>query len=216
MLITSVPHNYYSQLVFPVRPSFAAMKKIILSACGAWASCTPSRVRVRINKLEIIYISVQNKSELSYPNPSSCSRIWSVSTLCFIFKAPHGHELFTKATSHSPKGLRIASRVRDGVEGGRLVHKNAATHVSLSCHEYCCLYKPCSPSVGAVFVTRSSSKWQSPHSEANDPLFVFKSFGFLLAYQVPIQADFFNRRVLLESFAEVLHPSGCNLILDKP
>lgn len=28
--------------------------------------------------------------------------------------------------------------------------------------------------------------------------------------------DFFNRRVLLESFAEVLHPSGCNLILDKP
>lgn len=137
VLVTSVPHNYYSQLMFPVRPSFAAMKQIILSACGAWASCTPSRVRVCINKLEIIYISVQNKSELSYPNPSSCSQIWSVSTLCFIFKAPHGHELFTKATSHSPKGLRIASRVRDGAEGGQLVHKNAATHVSLSGHEYC-------------------------------------------------------------------------------
>lgn len=51
-----------------------------------------------------------------------------------------------------------------------------------------CLYKLCSPSVGAVFVTRSSSQWQSPHSEANDPLFVFKSFGFFLAYQVPVQA----------------------------
>lgn len=136
-LIASVPCNCYSQFLFPVRPSFSVMKQIILWACGVRASCTPSRVRVCINKLEIIYISVQNKSKLSYPNPYTCSWIWSVSTLRFIFKAPYRHELFTKATSHSPKGLRIASRVRDGAEGGQLAHKNTANHVSLSCHEYC-------------------------------------------------------------------------------
>lgn len=39
----------------------------------------------------------------------------------------------------------------------------------------------------AVSVTQSLSKWGSPRSEANDPFFTFKSFGFFLTYQVPIQ-----------------------------
>lgn len=79
-----------------------------------------------------------------------------------------------------------------------------------------CLYKLCSPSVGVTFVNTNLAKWESPHSKANDSLFVFKSFGLFLAYQVPIQADFLNSRVLLESFTEALHPFGCNSILDKP
>jgi len=49
-----------------------------------------------------------------------------------------------------------------------------------------CLYKLCSPSVGVTFVTRSFSKWESPHSKANDPFFIFKSFGLFLADQVPV------------------------------
>lgn len=79
-----------------------------------------------------------------------------------------------------------------------------------------CLYKLCSPNAGVTFVTQSLSTWESPQSKANDPFFIFKSFGLFLAYQVPIQTDFFNSCVLLESFTEVLHSFGCNLILDKP
>lgn len=44
-----------------------------------------------INKLAIIYISVQNKSKLSYQNAYTCQQIWSVNTLHFIFKAPNKH-----------------------------------------------------------------------------------------------------------------------------
>lgn len=51
-----------------------------------------------------------------------------------------------------------------------------------------CLYKLCSPSVGVTFVNTSLAKWESLHSKANDPLFIFKSFGLFLAYQVPVQA----------------------------
>lgn len=51
-----------------------------------------------------------------------------------------------------------------------------------------CLYELCTPSVGVTFVTTNLAKWESPHSEANDPLFIFKSFGLFLAYQVPVQA----------------------------
>lgn len=50
-----------------------------------------------------------------------------------------------------------------------------------------CLYKLCSPSVGVAFVTQILSTWESPHSKANDPFFIFKSFGLFLAYQVPVQ-----------------------------
>lgn len=44
-----------------------------------------------INKLAIIYISVQNKSKLSYQTAYTCQQIWSVNTLHFIFKAPNKH-----------------------------------------------------------------------------------------------------------------------------
>lgn len=50
------------------------------------------------------------------------------------------------------------------------------------------LYKLRNPSAGVTSVTRHSSKRQSPHSKANDPFVIFKSFGLFLAYQVPIQA----------------------------
>lgn len=51
-----------------------------------------------------------------------------------------------------------------------------------------CRHKLCSPSVGVTFVNTNLAKWESPHSKANDPLFIFKSFGLFLADQVPIQA----------------------------